>query len=330
MTGAREEGWIRVAEDLRLHRTSKGTGDRAVVIPAGFFLADSFDPLLPGRTLHFYDMRDRGRSDPVKDRSRVGVEDDVRDLEAVRRHLGLERMSLVGWSYLGVVVALYAFRHPGRVARVVQIGPAPPRSDPPYAEATAGAYTDAADPDGLARLESLREAGIPERDPSRYYREHWRVFKPALFGDPSRAEAWELPPDDLPNEWVDRLNRHFRAKSESFTDYDLRRQAAELDVPVLTVHGTGDRNTPFEGGREWVASFRRGRLLSVEGAGHVPFAERPELVLPAVDVFLDGNWPEGAEAVGGDRRPAGEGEEGGPELGGAERVAAPGGAEEPE
>lgn len=299
MAAERDEGWLRVAEDVRLHRTSKGAGDRAVVIPAGFFLADSFDPLLPGRTLHFYDMRDRGRSDPVQDRSRVGIEDDVRDLEAVRRHLGLERMSLVGWSYLGIVVALYAFRHPDRVERIVQVGPAPPRSDAPYAEATSDAFVEAADPEGRARLEALREAGVPEEDPARYYREHWRVFKSALFGDPSRADAWELPPDDLPNEWVERLNGHFRAKFGSFADYDLRPEAGRLDIPVLTVHGTADRNTPFEGGREWATAFPQARLLAVEGAGHVPFAERPELVLPAIDTFLEGSWPAGAERVGG-------------------------------
>lgn len=52
-----------------------------------------------------------------------GAHNDVRDLEAVRHHFQLERVSLLGHSYLGIVVALYAMKHPDRVNRVVQIGP---------------------------------------------------------------------------------------------------------------------------------------------------------------------------------------------------------------
>jgi pimeloyl-ACP methyl ester carboxylesterase len=39
------------------------------------------------------------------------------------------------------------------------------------------------------------------------------------------------------------------------------------------------------------------RLLTVDGAGHAPWIEDPERVLPAIASFLDGTWPDGAEQV---------------------------------
>lgn len=289
-----EEGFVEVEPGLRLYYRVIGDGEEKVVVPAGFYLEDVLSHVARGRTVIFYDMRDRGRSDSVADLSRVELPEDVADLEALRVHFGLETMSLIGWSYLGTMVVVYALEHPGRVARVVQIGPTPPRSSPPYAGDAARKYRAVLDTAGLRRLEELESAGVKTSEPERFYEEYWRVYKPTLFGDPAKVAWYEMPPADLPNEWVHELEAHFQAKYESLDDYDLRQPASELEVPVLTIHGTEDRNAPFEGGLEWSAALPNARFLAVEGSAHMPFVEQPERVETAIDVFLRGYWPEGA------------------------------------
>ena len=69
---------------------------------------------------------------------------------------------------------------------------------------------------------------------------------------------------------------------------------AALRIPVLTIHGTQDRNAPYGGGREWVAHLPEARLLTVRGAGHMPWLENPGAVFPAIDSFLGGEWPQNA------------------------------------
>jgi pimeloyl-ACP methyl ester carboxylesterase len=64
-------------------------------------------------------------------------------------------------------------------------------------------------------------------------------------------------------------------------------------IPRLVVHGARD-NTPLAGNREWVRGQPNARLLLAEGAGHWPHYERPDVVLPAIERFLEGGWPEGA------------------------------------
>jgi pimeloyl-ACP methyl ester carboxylesterase len=38
-------------------------------------------------------------------------------------------------------------------------------------------------------------------------------------------------------------------------------------------------------------------LIVLEDAGHFPFIERPDVFFPAVDAFLDGEWPPEARGL---------------------------------
>lgn len=286
-----EEGRLVVGEGLGLYYRVLGDGPQKVIIPAGFLLEDALADLSAGRTLVFYDMRDRGRSDSVPDTARIGIQQDIDDLEAVRAHFGYPRVSLIGWSYLGAMVAMYTIQHAERVERLVQIGPIAPRSNPPYLQAAMQSYMEAVSAAGLERLELLTASGVKENEPERFYREFWTVHKPALFGDTTKMSLYEMPPSNLANEWLHDLEAHFAAKISSFGDYDLREAVSKLDLPVLIIHGTRDRNAPFEGGREWATAWANGRLLVVDGSAHMPFVEQPDLVLSAIDEFLRGSWP---------------------------------------
>lgn len=66
--------------------------------------------------------------------------------------------------------------------------------------------------------------------------------------------------------------------------------------PVLVVHGTADRSAAYEGGKAWARRLPNARLLTVEGAAHAPWIERPAVVA-AIAEFLDGAWPALARGV---------------------------------
>ena len=79
----------------------------------------------------------------------------------------------------------------------------------------------------------------------------------------------------------------------NLTDEDMARAKA----PVLVIHGTKDRSSPYGAGREWALLLPNARLITVEGAAHVPWIESPDLVFGSIRRFLDGAWPEAAEKV---------------------------------
>ena len=300
-----EEGFVTTPDGVRLYYRKAGRGPRTVILPGRLFTWDDLSWIARDHTLIAYDMRNRGRSDLVADDARIGFEEDVADLEAVRRHFGVERMALMGYSYLGKIVVLYALEHPRFVERIVQLGPVGPAFGTEYRPE----YVFADDPVNPAELAALR-ASRSERNyhlthPREYCRDEWRVAQvPRLAGDPARRYRIRIDVCDMPNEWPVLQARHLRVHfEESGMTHETPLDAVRaLAVPVLTVHGTRDRNAPYGAGREWSYLLPQGRLLTVDGAGHHAFGEFSEVVTPAITEFLAGDWPPAALEVTEDPR----------------------------
>jgi pimeloyl-ACP methyl ester carboxylesterase len=296
LRGPREDH-VTTDDGVRLFAQTVGTGASAVIIPNAVYLFDPFRHLTNGRTLIFFDMRNRGHSDHVSDSAKLhrGILQDVDDLEAVRRHFGFERIHLIGHSYLGMMVILYAMKYPDRVNRVVQIGPGQPFADRQYPT-----HADAALVEISAKLADLQK----ERPPSatkEFCKKWWAVARAMFVANPADADRiaeWGFC--DLPNElhlmkhWVENIAPSIR--SLSFTEHDY----AKVKAPVLTIHGMKDRNAPYGGGREWARLSPCARLLTIADAAHVPWIEAPEIVFGAIETFLDGAWPDTAHPVTGE------------------------------
>jgi proline iminopeptidase len=289
---------VQTAPGVTLYVVKYGAGPNVVIAPGRLFIENEFRDLArPDRTLVLYDMRNRGASSRVEDESQINIAEDVRDLEALRRHLGAPRASLIGYSYLGLMVALYATEHPDRVERLVQIGPVPrvfadyPRND----RANAETLSD----EGRAALEAwlvARDAATSETDQRALceieagFSSFWLVGDPGKAGMVANTCRYE-------NEWPANLQRHFGLH---FRDLQARtfpvEPFASLAAPVLTIHGTRDRNAPYGGGRDWARTFPSGRLITVEGGAHNVWLDEPS-VIADIDRFLRGEWPASAEAV---------------------------------
>jgi pimeloyl-ACP methyl ester carboxylesterase len=220
------------------------------------------------------------------------LEHDVQDLEAVRRHFGVERFSTVGYSYLGKMVVLYALRHPERVERIVQIGPVPMALATEYPEELKNDDGDRVlEAKGREKLRRLREENFHLEQPEKYCEEEWLVTRVLLVGDPANVEKLGKGACSMPNEWPTNFARHLFHHFGSMSRFDLTPSDVEgLPHPVLTIHGTKDRNAPYGAGLEWARSFPNARLLTAEGAAHQVWVDRSE-VRTAIREFFKGVWP---------------------------------------
>lgn len=286
-------GWVETADGVRLRYDAVGTGSDVVLIPHGFALRNALQRLArEDRTLVFYDSRNRGRSDTVEDSTKITVQGDMLDIEAVRKEFGVEQVSLVGYSVYGMLTALYAIEHPQRVRRLVQLGPVPIRYDPErYPTAPS-----VVDPAARARIDSLEAEGMSIDQPVEFCRLRWETFKIDLVGSDAAAERLRPPDCTLRNEWRHNFLRHLTHHIGSVQQLVIDPERVRATrVPVLTIHGSSDRNASYVGGREWAALFPEGRLLTIEDAAHNLWVDDPERVLGAIDAFLGGEWPEEAE-----------------------------------
>lgn len=274
--------FVTTKDGTRLFVRSQGSGP-PVVIPYGISLG--FDALADSHTIIFYDPRNRGFSDPVPG----NIELDVEDLDDVRRELGHETIALLGHSYLGLLSALYAIRHPDRVSRALLIGPEKPRATTQYPPHLA--YQDAVVPEIFGKLKAY-DPTAP--DPVTRF---WNILRPMYVLDPAHASRvrWERP--DAPRElgfmayWLSTLLPSLQRLS--LTDADFARATA----PVLVIHGRQDRSAPYGGGREWAMRLQNARLVTAENSAHAPWLEHPEAMWPLMRQFLGGEWPAAAEKV---------------------------------
>jgi proline iminopeptidase len=298
------EGFAFVRPGLHLYyrvlddRRGDGRDDlsETVVVPNANWLWEALQPLAEKRRLILYDPRSRGRSSTVTDPRHLGLNEDVEDLEALRRYFSLDRMALLGSSYHAAITALYAAANPDRVTRMLLVCPITPRRPGEWLQELPTSDF-LIHPPGMPRLEELQKDGTEQADPAAYCRAWFTHFLlPAQMGEP--AAVARFPVADVcafPNEWPRHaiplyLDHIFPAMGT----WDFRPSLAALHRPVLVIQGTDDL-IPLEASREWAAALPEARFLALEGAGHHPYLETPKEFYPAAEAFLAGGWPPGAE-----------------------------------
>jgi proline iminopeptidase len=279
------EGYVTTDDGLRLWFQTVGSGPQVVVLPNGFHLLEDFSCLAPGRTLVFYDVRNRGRSETVTDPAKLarGIHNDVDDLDAIRRHIGLDRLNLIGHSYMGLMVVLYAMKYPLHVDRIVQIGAMGPYPDKSYSADLTNA--DPVPREVFAKLGELQK-GRASYDPEEFCRKFSSILRVIYVTDPKDADRIRWDRCDLANErsfmpyWTGAILPSIQSLSLTAEDF------AKVKAPVLTVHGTKDRSAPYGGGRDWASLLPNARLLSLEDAGHAPWIEKGPALFDGIETIL--------------------------------------------
>lgn len=256
-----------------------GAGPPAVVLHGGpgahhDYLLPSFDALADGRELIYYDQRGGGRS-PVARDVPVGWTEQVADLEALRDAWGLERLTLVGYSWGGLLALLYGLSHPGRVGRLALVSPAPAwRAAREQFESVFARRN--VDPAFQEARRQLRESGLRERDPAGFQQRIFELSVAPYFFDPGRAR--DLTPFRV-------TARTQQEVWQSLGDFDLRPRLPELrGIPALVVHGEEDP-IPIEAART-AAGLIGAAFHGLPRCGHVPYVEAFESFRTLVGAFL--------------------------------------------
>ena len=202
----------------------------------------------------------------------VGWREHVADLETIRVSLAIERLTLCGYSWGGLLALLYLLEHPERVERLALVSPASPTAayrrqfEEEFARRMAA-------PEVVRAREELRASGV--RDPRRAFElsvaGYFRDFRDAKNLTPFRVNA-----------------RTQQAVWDSLGDFDLRPQLRDYatrhpapDTRIL--HGAFDP-IPIAGSRE-LAQLLGATLVELP-VGHCPHVEATEEFVRALDGFL--------------------------------------------
>jgi len=293
-----QSGYATMSDSARLYYRVMGRGpDTIIAIHGGPGLdhesiANDFAVLAAKHTVIFYDQRGGGKSTLPKDTSTLVAARQVQDLEELRRHFRIARVTLVAHSYGPLLAASYALAHPDRVKRMVFFGPVPPRQGDFWQRfsKSLGARLDS---DQRARMSEaakrMIDPALSEAENRQACRDYWAIGLRPRLAEPEKTTS--LVKSDLCATDVAGIRYGNRTGNRvimgSYGDWDLRAKLRTLTVPTLVVHGE-EESIPMDLVEEWVTSMPNARLMKVPRAAHFTYAERPELVWPAVERFLAG------------------------------------------
>lgn len=112
---------------LAFHVSGTGTGAPLLCLPGGPLQDSAYLGDLGGLTAHRrvirLDLRGTGASEVPEDPASYRCDRLVDDVEALRAHLGLDTVDVLGHSAGANLAALYVTRHPERVGRLVLVTP---------------------------------------------------------------------------------------------------------------------------------------------------------------------------------------------------------------
>ncbi|MFJ4339507.1 alpha/beta fold hydrolase [Streptomyces sp. NPDC088915] len=272
--------------ELTYHDSGSGSGSGAplLCLPGGPMQDSAYLGDLGGLTTHRrlirLDLRGTGASAVPDDPASYRCDRQVEDVEALRAHLGLDAVDVLGHSAGANLAALYVTRHPARVARLVLVTPgtAAVALDTPPEERLATARLRSGEPWFGPAYAALEEVTAGRGTAGAF-----GAVAPFLHG------TWDGAARERHTESARQRNGGAAAAYGGEGAFDppaTRAVLAEFDRPVLVVAGEGDVNTPPPTAAAYAALFPKAELTVLPGAGHFPWHDDAEGFTETVNGFL--------------------------------------------
>ena len=271
-------------DGTRLAYHGAGSGAPLICLPGGPMQASAYLGDLGGLSAHRnvirLDLRGTGDSATPADQVSYRCDRQVDDVEALRTHLGLDRIELLGHSAGGTLALQYAIRYPDRIRRLVLVSPSPR-------------------PVGIEITDAARREVAELRRGERWFADAFAAFERIWCGD-FAGENWAAIAPFSHGVW-DADRQAFAAREAAETnaeaaalyyaanalDPDATRTALGLlTAPVLLVAGEYDVGLPPKCAAEYAALFPSARLAVQPGGGHFPWLDDPAWFVPTVAGFL--------------------------------------------
>lgn len=228
--------------------------------------------------LVYFDHRGQGRS-ARDDPSRYTLDENVEDMEALRRHLGLGPIVSLGTSYGGMVAMAHAARYPEAVSHLVLMVTA---AHGGFMERARRFIEERGTPDQREACERLWAGTFGDEAQQKAF---YRVMGPlyAVRHDPVAAEDGILRAIHSPEP----LNRAF-GPGGVLRGFDLRPVLPRITARTLIIAGAHDWICPPEFSEEIHRLMPGSEYVLFEGSSHSLRVDEPDRLFATLRGFVVG------------------------------------------
>jgi len=267
--------YFRSSDGTTLAYFEKGNGPPVVLLAGGYALAHGYlkpigDALAVAHRVILPDQRGTGLSKLGEyNRTTLNLEKLVADLDALRMHLGLRKLNLLGHSWGGMLAISYAAAHPSRIESMVLVdsGGLDLTFLPLHAAGAAARLKLVLTSEEQKRLNTLMaSAGTPPMS-EQTKSEISHLRSAAAFHDRRRAEElakyFETDPINEPAAAVILADLKER-------NWNVRPALRNLHAKVLIIHGMDDP-MPLSVSQDIQQTIPGARLEVIDDCGHYPW-----------------------------------------------------------
>lgn len=263
-----------IAHDgTRLAYRVVGQGRPVVCLQGGPMMDASYLGDLGGLSDHvqliLVDYRGTGESQVPDDISTCRCDRLVDDVEALRAHLGLDQLDLLGHCAGANVAVQYAARHPERIHKLAMITPS----------------TMAI---GVTATGEDRREIVRRREGEPWFPHASKAFEKIQTGKTATAD-WEAIAPFTYGRWDAAAQAHYAdmekhrnweaaaafAAEGAFTPEATRAALAKFDAPILLLAGEFDTGAPPHVVAGYAGLFPNATFVTQEAAGHFPWVDNP-------------------------------------------------------
>lgn len=238
-------------------------------------VSTAWETLAKNRPVVVYDQRGDGRSGALKPGASCTVADQISDLDALRAHLGFEKIDLLGHSWGGYLSMAYAARHPEHIVHLILVDSAAPKfSDTLFLFSQVFPETVERQ-NAVAFADALGEKAASDTSIHEYLT--------MLFYSTEKRDIFlaKMSPNAYNKEINQTLNR-------DIARFDLNPEIHKFRFPTLVITGRYDMNVAPLTAYKIHQQIPGSRFSVFERSGHLPFFEEPEEFVRVLEGFLSG------------------------------------------
>lgn len=262
--------------NTELFITTEGSGTPILLFHGGLgldhtYLTSYFNTLSDSYQLTYFDHRGNGRSAKPDDYATLDFDVFCDDADAVRQHLGHDKVIVIGHSYGGFIAQQYAIKYGQNLKGLVLIDTAPALDYQPQPSGTD------------EQLAAFGEAFTRPMNDDADWRNIWTAITPMYFHNYQESVGNAL------DEATHYVAAAWNQCMALLATYNTLEGLKDVTAPTLVVSGQHDFITPPEPGTKRLASLIPNATTHIfENSGHYPFIEEQDAFFTTLRDWLSG------------------------------------------
>ncbi|MCC7331161.1 MAG: alpha/beta fold hydrolase [Flavobacteriales bacterium] len=271
------------------HYISKmGNGEAILVLHGGpglfqDYLTPYFGKLAEKYQLFFYDQRGCGKTEFPKDTASININQYIEDIEAIRKHLKLDKIILAGHSWGANLALMYGKKYSDNLKNLILISPAPANTEF-YDQMFKNMQSKRTDEDIKKLVKVMSSSEFDSKNPPTIL-EAVKIGDKVNFADQTKAEEF-YKKINFTEQSAGNMLVVSSILEKNFFNYSIIDSLNNIKCPTLIVIGDLD-NIPFASAQLIQDNLPKARLEVIQHASLYPFFETPKEFNSIISNFLD-------------------------------------------